>query len=63
MKRLQVHGFGQLTDLSSFGIKTPVATSLMAAAMETQKKKGEQLWGIKKMKAVYVTATIQLSSW
>lgn len=48
MKRLQVHGFGQLTDLRGFGTKTAEATSLMAVAMEMQKKKGEQLWGIKK---------------
>lgn len=62
MKRLQVHGFGQLTNLRSFCIKTPATTSSLAVAMETQKKKGEQLWVLKKMKAVYVTATLLLSS-
>lgn len=39
MKRLQVHGSGQLTNLESFGIKTPAATPLMAVAMETHKKR------------------------
>lgn len=48
MKRLQVHGFGQPTDLQSFGIKTPAATSLMAVAMETQRQERQQIWGIKK---------------
>lgn len=51
MKRLQVHGSGQLTNLESFGIKTPAATSLMAVAMETQKKKGKKFGVLKKMKA------------
>lgn len=46
MKKLQVHGFGQLTDLRSSGIETPAAASLMAVAMETQKKrKGKKIGG------------------
>lgn len=36
---LSVNEKAQLTDLRSSGIKTPVAASLMAVAMETQKRK------------------------
>jgi len=45
VKKLQVHGFGQLTDLSSPGIETPAAASLIAVAMETQERKGKKSGG------------------